>query len=43
VHARVSRSYLDRLVMNYLIIEGYKEVAECFEKEAGTRGGRPFL
>ena len=30
-----SRSDLNRLVMDYLVVEGYKEAAENFAREAG--------
>ena len=32
----VPKEYMDRLVMNYLVIEGYKEVAESLRDEAGV-------
>jgi hypothetical protein len=31
----ISRKYMHDLIMNYLIIEGYKEAAQDFEREAG--------
>eukprot|EP00179_Madagascaria_erythrocladioides_P028354 CAMPEP_0198340738 /NCGR_PEP_ID=MMETSP1450-20131203/45942_1 /TAXON_ID=753684 ORGANISM="Madagascaria erythrocladiodes, Strain CCMP3234" /NCGR_SAMPLE_ID=MMETSP1450 /ASSEMBLY_ACC=CAM_ASM_001115 /LENGTH=231 /DNA_ID=CAMNT_0044045731 /DNA_START=27 /DNA_END=722 /DNA_ORIENTATION=+ len=33
---QVSKSDLNRLVMNYLVIEGYKEAAEKFAEESGA-------
>eukprot|EP00002_Diphylleia_rotans_P036016 TRINITY_DN789_c0_g2_i1.p1 TRINITY_DN789_c0_g2~~TRINITY_DN789_c0_g2_i1.p1 ORF type:complete len:227 (-),score=73.36 TRINITY_DN789_c0_g2_i1:296-976(-) len=35
----VSKEDLNRLVMNYLVIEGYKEAAELFQQESGTEPG----
>ena len=32
---RVSKHDLNKLVMNYLVIEGYKTAAQNFEKESG--------
>lgn len=32
---RVSKRYLDRLVMNLFIVEGYKDAAKAFAKESG--------
>eukprot|EP00164_Ancoracysta_twista_P001853 GFYU01002434.1.p1 GENE.GFYU01002434.1~~GFYU01002434.1.p1 ORF type:complete len:225 (+),score=77.40 GFYU01002434.1:69-743(+) len=32
----ISKTDLNQLVMNYLVIEGYKEAAECFAKESDT-------
>eukprot|EP00287_Rhodomonas_sp_CCMP768_P001913 CAMPEP_0196756854 /NCGR_PEP_ID=MMETSP1091-20130531/102432_1 /TAXON_ID=302021 /ORGANISM="Rhodomonas sp., Strain CCMP768" /LENGTH=90 /DNA_ID=CAMNT_0042105543 /DNA_START=24 /DNA_END=292 /DNA_ORIENTATION=+ len=32
--AKVSKQDLDRLVMNFLVIEGYKDTAENFAREA---------
>ena len=29
-------SYLNRLVMNYLVVEGYRDAAVHFERESGT-------
>ena len=37
--ARLQRSDLNRLVMDYLVMEGYKEAAESFERETGLRAG----
>jgi glucose-induced degradation protein 8 len=34
--AAVSKADLHRLVMNYLVTEGYMDVAEAFEREAGV-------
>lgn len=31
---------LNRLVMDYLVIEGYKDAADCFSKESGLK---PFV
>jgi len=36
---KLEKSELNKLVMNYLIIEGYKEAAEKFQKESGTSTG----
>lgn len=33
-------SDLNRLVMDYLVIEGYKDAADCFSKESGLK---PFV
>ena len=43
-HARlaamsVSKEAMNRLVMNYLVVEGHKEAAECFQAESGTKPG----
>jgi hypothetical protein len=35
---RVSRQDMNKLVLNYLIIEGYKDAAEKFIKETGIKG-----
>mmetsp|Transcript_33930 Transcript_33930/g.44761 ORF Transcript_33930/g.44761 Transcript_33930/m.44761 type:complete len:250 (-) Transcript_33930:292-1041(-) len=35
--ARVPRDYIDRLVMDYLVVEGYKDAAAHFEKESGVK------
>ena len=32
----VDSSMMNRLVMDYLVIEGHKEAAECFMAESGT-------
>eukprot|EP01113_Clastostelium_recurvatum_P007877 TRINITY_DN13688_c0_g1_i3.p1 TRINITY_DN13688_c0_g1~~TRINITY_DN13688_c0_g1_i3.p1 ORF type:complete len:224 (-),score=71.20 TRINITY_DN13688_c0_g1_i3:66-737(-) len=32
----VSKADLNRLVMNYLVIEGYRDAAEALQKESGT-------
>ena len=32
----ISRSEMNNLIMNYLVIEGYKDVAEEFSKDSGT-------
>ena len=34
----VSKATMDRLVMNWLIIEGYQEAAQRFMAESGTDG-----
>eukprot|EP00743_Colponemidia_sp_Colp-15_P006655 GILK01007175.1.p1 GENE.GILK01007175.1~~GILK01007175.1.p1 ORF type:complete len:237 (-),score=42.27 GILK01007175.1:300-980(-) len=34
--SQVSKCDLNKLVMNYLVIEGYKEAAEKFKQESGT-------
>ncbi|EGG18394.1 UPF0559 protein [Cavenderia fasciculata] len=34
---QVSKNDLNNLVMNYLIIQGYKEAAEMFQNESGTK------
>lgn len=38
----VGRAELDRLVMNYLVVEGYKDVAERFAAEAGVEAEVPL-
>mmetsp|Transcript_71439 Transcript_71439/g.214753 ORF Transcript_71439/g.214753 Transcript_71439/m.214753 type:complete len:246 (+) Transcript_71439:52-789(+) len=35
----VDHATMNRLVMDYLIIEGHKEAAECFMEESGTDAG----
>ena len=35
---RVSRQDMNKLVLNYLIIEGYKDASEKFIKETGIKG-----
>jgi glucose-induced degradation protein 8 len=37
--APVSKAQMNALVMNYLVIEGYKDAAECFRDEAGVDPG----
>ena len=32
------RELINKLVMNYLVVEGYKEGALMFQKEAGIKG-----
>ena len=32
----VPPEYMDRLVMNYLVVEGHKEAAEALAEEAGV-------
>jgi hypothetical protein len=34
----LSRDLLNKMVMNFLIVEGYKEGALKFEKESGLKG-----
>ncbi len=34
----LSRDLLNQMVMNFLIVEGYKEGAIKFQKESGIRG-----
>eukprot|EP01112_Ceratiomyxa_fruticulosa_P012462 TRINITY_DN3451_c0_g1_i1.p1 TRINITY_DN3451_c0_g1~~TRINITY_DN3451_c0_g1_i1.p1 ORF type:complete len:225 (+),score=51.30 TRINITY_DN3451_c0_g1_i1:95-769(+) len=36
---KISKEDLNKLVMNYLVIEGYKDAAEMFQKESGTTPG----
>jgi len=36
---KISKQDLNKLVMNYLIIEGYKDAAEKFQQESGTNPG----
>eukprot|EP00667_Euglena_gracilis_P018801 EG_transcript_20031 len=36
---RVSKQSLNQLVMNYLVVEGYKDSAEQFQQESGTDPG----
>ncbi|EFA81705.1 UPF0559 protein [Heterostelium album PN500] len=36
-HVVCCLSDLNKLVMNYLVIEGYKEAADMFQKESGTK------
>lgn len=38
----LSREELDRLVMNYLVVEGYQDVAERFQAEAGVEPEIPL-
>jgi hypothetical protein len=40
---RVSRQDMNKLVLNYLIIEGYKDAAEKFIKETGIQGNTRSL
>jgi hypothetical protein len=37
-HIAPSRELINKLVMNYLVIEGYKTGAQKFEKESGVKG-----
>ena len=41
--AEVSRSLMDQLVMDYLVIEGHKEAAVNFMAETGTQGAPSAL
>lgn len=34
----VPRDIINKLVMNYLVVEGYKQGALKFEKETGIKG-----
>eukprot|EP01100_Stratorugosa_tubuloviscum_P008432 TRINITY_DN351_c1_g1_i1.p1 TRINITY_DN351_c1_g1~~TRINITY_DN351_c1_g1_i1.p1 ORF type:complete len:249 (-),score=104.93 TRINITY_DN351_c1_g1_i1:637-1347(-) len=33
----VNQEQLNELIMNYLVVEGFKDAAECFQKESGTK------
>lgn len=33
---KIFKKDMDRLIMNFFLIEGYKEAAENFKKESGT-------
>lgn len=35
----VSKATMNKLVMDYLVIEGHKEAAQCFQDESGTAPG----
>ena len=35
----VSKAMMNKLVMDFLVIEGHKEAAECFQAESGTTAG----
>ena len=35
---RVNRQEMNKIILNYLIIEGYKDAVEKFVKETGTEG-----
>jgi len=37
--AKITKQDLNKIVMNYLVIEGYKDAAECFQQESGTDPG----
>jgi hypothetical protein len=37
-HIQPSRPLINELIMNYLVVEGYKEGALKFQKEAGIQG-----
>ena len=37
-HIQPSRPLINELIMNYLVVEGYKEGALKFQKEAGIKG-----
>ena len=36
---KLSKAMLNQLIMDYLVIEGHKEAAECFQAESGTAAG----
>ncbi|GAB6031662.1 Glucose-induced degradation complex subunit [Chamberlinius hualienensis] len=36
-HVRIQRSDMNRLIMNYLVTEGFKEAAEKFQLESGIK------
>eukprot|EP01103_Thecamoeba_quadrilineata_P018151 TRINITY_DN6769_c0_g1_i1.p1 TRINITY_DN6769_c0_g1~~TRINITY_DN6769_c0_g1_i1.p1 ORF type:complete len:258 (-),score=77.73 TRINITY_DN6769_c0_g1_i1:49-822(-) len=36
---KIDRKNINELIMNYLIVEGYKDAAEKFQKESGTNPG----
>ncbi len=38
MHIHPSRPLINELIMNYLVVEGYKEGALKFQKEAGIQG-----
>ncbi|KAL6046903.1 Glucose-induced degradation protein 8 [Balamuthia mandrillaris] len=38
----VSKAEMNKLVMDYLVVEGYKDVAEKFQKESGTKPAMPL-
>jgi len=40
---KVNRQDMNKLVLNYLIIEGYKEAVEKFIKETGIIGNQNML
>ena len=40
VYDRVPRAAMNKLVMNYLITEGFKDAAERFQEEAGISAGQ---
>ena len=37
---RVPRAAMNKLVMNYLVTEGFKDAAERFQEEAGVSAGQ---
>ena len=39
---RVNRQDMNKIVLNYLIIEGYKDAVEKFTKETGIKGKKLF-
>jgi hypothetical protein len=40
---KVNRQHMNKLVLNYLIIEGYKEAVEKFIKETGIIGKTKYF
>jgi hypothetical protein len=40
---RVNRQEMNKLVLNYLIIEGYKDAVEKFIFETGLKGKRELI
>lgn len=36
--AGVSKAFLNKIVMDYLLIEGFRDAAEAFAEESGTEG-----
>lgn len=41
-HAHIDKSLLSELVLNWLTVSGYQEVAETFQQEAGVRASVPL-
>lgn len=39
----LSRDLLNQMIMNFLIVEGYKEGAVKFQKESGLKGKSVFF
>ena len=37
-HITPSKEAMNKLVMNFLLVEGYKQGAQKFEKESGVKG-----